>query len=217
MTDEQQLERERQIRMIVEDCPWVDPNDVRFLFAQLDTARQQLADAESFKINYAHATKLDREAADQRETGLRQQLAEMTNQRDIWLTIAGNGVRLIGAAEKREERLRAALKPFADVERLWMNEGKRAEIRMDWLTVARELIYPDAALADGAPSPSHKFWQAQESLKQVAEEQQLVIHLVGALETLGNWPASYPANDNIQRMREFAKAALADGAQEPTK
>ncbi len=43
-------------------------------------------------------------------------------------------------AEDDTRRLMEALKPFAECERLWMNEGKRSEIRMDWLTAANAAI-----------------------------------------------------------------------------
>ena len=55
--------------------------------------------------------------------------------------------RLISEAEDQEreiERLRDALRPFAEAERSWMAGGVRMEIRMDWLTAAREAV--DAAL-----------------------------------------------------------------------
>ncbi len=43
---------------------------------------------------------------------------------------------------EENQQLRAALKPFADAEKAWVNQGERVEIRMDWLTRARELVYP---------------------------------------------------------------------------
>ncbi len=39
--------------------------------------------------------------------------------------------------------MREALAPFAEAEKRWMDGGSPQEIRMDWLTAAREALQPD--------------------------------------------------------------------------
>lgn len=41
---------------------------------------------------------------------------------------------------ERVRELEEALRPFADAERSWMAGGPRVEIRMDWMTAAREVL-----------------------------------------------------------------------------
>ncbi len=101
---------------------------------ELDTARQQLELAESFKHNAAHAAKLDREAAEQREAKLRRQLADRTNQYETWVAVAR-------AAEQREERMRKAL---------LVCRGNYAASPANF----GMLRIVDAALADGAQEPA---------------------------------------------------------------
>ncbi len=51
----------------------------------------------------------------------------------------------IATLEAEKVALVEALQPFADAEAKWMNNGDRIEIRMDWLTKAREVLSSDSA------------------------------------------------------------------------
>jgi hypothetical protein len=55
----------------------------------------------------------------------------------------GHDARLYNGIVALEERIRtleAALKPFADAERAWMDGGLPQEIRMDWMTALRSAL-----------------------------------------------------------------------------
>lgn len=76
-------------------------------------------------------------------------LSELVEQASVILAGTNTSLKQVPAYGPLLELVREmhrALKPFADSERAWMLSGKIREVRMDWLTAAREIEEQASAL-----------------------------------------------------------------------
>ncbi len=81
------------------------------------------------------------------------------------------------------------------------------DAKRQWRRMKNQIIHDRLFEAGLVGNPGDPFPEAEIAMKALHEENR---RLRNRLSILSKWPASYPANANIVRMREFAAESLID-------